>query len=354
MMRAARIGIALAVTLAMTSSAAAQSFTEDDLVTLDNSGNARNATAGGDLYSAPIIASVGYGVGGWGSSIAWDTAGTYAYAVSHDSNTVKRFDSVGGWIDFAYFTQDCSPMGIVYVSNSLKVACHHNGYIVDVTAGGNVDPYAGYLIPGAYGFEAMARDGAGNIVLYNGSTGRVETYAYPGFGMTQLPAGPTLKISSTPAGASVFVDGKPATGVTPMELALPDGKHRIAVELEGFARDEFKHTAKFGEQRSAARVLKENGCAVEVAGITPPAATVSVDDQPAVKGMSVPPGPHIIKISAPKYEPLERAVVCARGGAIALADELTPLPGRLKVPLEQGATMTIKWPSRAIYGGGAA
>ncbi|MBK9072943.1 MAG: PEGA domain-containing protein [Myxococcales bacterium] len=152
----------------------------------------------------------------------------------------------------------------------------------------------------------------------------------------------TLKISSTPAGASVFVDGnKTAAGVTPMDLALPDGKHRIAVVLDGFARDEFKHTAKFGEQRSAARALKENGCVVAVAGIKPSAATVMVDDQPATKGVTVAPGPHTIKISASKFSPIEKTVTCARGGAIELADELTPLPGRLKVPLEKGATMTI-------------
>lgn len=65
-MTKARVGIFFAVTLAMTSNAAAQAFNEDDLVTIDYSGNARNATAGGDINGAPLIASMGYGPGGLG------------------------------------------------------------------------------------------------------------------------------------------------------------------------------------------------------------------------------------------------------------------------------------------------
>jgi len=45
----------------------------------------------------------------------------------------------------------------------------------------------------------------------------------------------TLQISSTPAGASVRVDGAPQPGVTPLEAEVPPGRHVVVLELAGRA-----------------------------------------------------------------------------------------------------------------------
>jgi hypothetical protein len=48
----------------------------------------------------------------------------------------------------------------------------------------------------------------------------------------------TLFVSSTPAGASIRVDGKLLTQVTPAALKLPPGSYSITVEKSGTSRTE--------------------------------------------------------------------------------------------------------------------
>ncbi len=53
--------------------------------------------------------------------------------------------------------------------------------------------------------------------------------------VTALRATPgTLALTSTPQGAAIAVDGDDTGAVTPAELPLPPGEHRIALSLEGY------------------------------------------------------------------------------------------------------------------------
>lgn len=85
-MRIARVGIIFAVLAGVATNAAAQTFTENNVIAIDYNSTTRNITAGGDINNAPVISYMSYGAGGWGSSIVFDATGTYGYAVSADSN----------------------------------------------------------------------------------------------------------------------------------------------------------------------------------------------------------------------------------------------------------------------------
>ena len=54
-----------------------------------------------------------------------------------------------------------------------------------------------------------------------------------------LVAAGELTVASTPAGATVFIDGV-RRGVTPLALELPLGDHTVIVERTGFQRFEKK------------------------------------------------------------------------------------------------------------------
>ena len=47
-----------------------------------------------------------------------------------------------------------------------------------------------------------------------------------------------VQVVTDPAGAAILVDGQPRKEISPVILALPAGKHTIAVTREGFLQDE--------------------------------------------------------------------------------------------------------------------
>jgi hypothetical protein len=59
-----------------------------------------------------------------------------------------------------------------------------------------------------------------------------------------VPAG-ELKVASTPAGSTVFIDGV-RQGVTPLTIQLPLGDHVVIVERAGYQR--FQKTVKLTDK----------------------------------------------------------------------------------------------------------
>ena len=69
------------------------------------------------------------------------------------------------------------------------------------------------------------------------------------------PATAVTKVSSTPSGAALYIDGEPR-GVTPQALVLPAGEHRVVVAAEGLAlwRGLVDAGATIGAQLAPARL----------------------------------------------------------------------------------------------------
>lgn len=62
------------------------------------------------------------------------------------------------------------------------------------------------------------------------------------------PSDAAIVVSSDPAGAAVYVDGQ-ARGLTPVELALPAGDHRVLVQRDGFLENARLVSVRPGESR---------------------------------------------------------------------------------------------------------
>jgi PEGA domain len=55
-----------------------------------------------------------------------------------------------------------------------------------------------------------------------------------------------LTVATTPAGASVTVDGKPTAGVTPLSVDIAAGMHSVAVRIDGYLPESRSLEARFG------------------------------------------------------------------------------------------------------------
>lgn len=75
-----------------------------------------------------------------------------------------------------------------------------------------------------------------------------------------------VTVDSTPVGAIIFVDGQDTGKLTPADLELPAGDHRITVEISGFQRAEQVVTVRIGSRLPVSFALPEVAKAEPAAG----------------------------------------------------------------------------------------
>jgi outer membrane receptor for ferrienterochelin and colicins len=56
----------------------------------------------------------------------------------------------------------------------------------------------------------------------------------------------TLTVTTSPAGALVTIDGKPAAGPTPISVEVPPGSHSLSIHRDGYATETRPFEARFG------------------------------------------------------------------------------------------------------------
>jgi hypothetical protein len=151
------------------------------------------------------------------------------------------------------------------------------------------------------------------------------------FTLTKLPPEPALAITSDPAGAKVFVDGK-ELGKTPFIGVVPAGEHLLELKLEG--RRSAQAQIMMPEDRDLdlrfslekADVQRTPVLAVSV---DPAGAEVFVDDAaagPAPYLGEVKPGKHKIKVAAKGFVTYEKQVTMPDGNDLELTLALVPVP----------------------------
>ncbi|HSY23336.1 MAG TPA: PEGA domain-containing protein, partial [Polyangiaceae bacterium] len=94
-----------------------------------------------------------------------------------------------------------------------------------------------------------------------------------------------VHVESTPPGASVAVDDKPANGVTPMDLELPAGAHKVTLTAQGHLAQDKPLDVSFASTQTVA---------VELAAEPPPAPPpppVAVVTPPPAPAPAPPPPP---------------------------------------------------------------
>ncbi len=90
----------------------------------------------------------------------------------------------------------------------------------------------------------------------------------------------TVKLTSTPPGATVTVDGKPAAGPTPLTLTLPPGAHSIVLSSSNFEPATRDLTIAAGASTDVAVELK--------AVAPPPAASATASAMPMSSSLAPP------------------------------------------------------------------
>lgn len=136
--------------------------------------------------------------------------------------------------------------------------------------------------------------------------------------VTQTSTFGTISVLSTPSGASVYIDGTfygttPAAGGSPVVQSVIAGKHRVSVQLDGYATYSTTVDAASGQTQNVVATLNSdqpNG-AIQVS-TSPSGATITLDGGDARTSpaafTNVEPGTHMIVATLDGYEPLPRSV----------------------------------------------
>jgi hypothetical protein len=130
-------------------------------------------------------------------------------------------------------------------------------------------------------------------------------------------------VTSQPGGARVLVDGGPA-GVTPAELSLKGGAHRVTLEQNG-QREDREITLEFGEPQQVDFTLGGANGTLLVYG-SPAGATVYVDDQPSGQlpaQLQIPAGRHTVRVQQVGFQESTTQVVVTPAGVSREQIQLT-------------------------------
>ncbi len=157
----------------------------------------------------------------------------------------------------------------------------------------------------------------------------------------------SLAVSSTPAGANVFVDGKNTSKVTPAQISVDKGQHVIIVRKAGFIDESTTVQSALGETATFSPTLRALGNVDDIKTVgkmkklfggkeTQGMGTVSVKTQP--KGAQVAvnehmlekespvdfaldPGNYVVDITLTGYAPIHKVITVDKGGK-AVIDEV--------------------------------
>ncbi len=159
----------------------------------------------------------------------------------------------------------------------------------------------------------------------------------------------TLSVSSSPAGANVYVDGKDSGKVTPAQLSLDKGAHAILLRKAGYLDETASSQLVQGEIARVSSTLRPLGNADDIRttgkfkkmfggkGGEAGMGTVSVKTQP--KGAQVAvnqhllekttpveflldPGNYIIDITLSGYAPIHKVITVGRSDKVAVDESL--------------------------------
>jgi hypothetical protein len=165
--------------------------------------------------------------------------------------------------------------------------------------------------------------------------------------LTQLMA--TLVVSSDPAGANVFVDGRDMGKVTPAQFSVDKGQHVVLVRKLGYIDETMNAQFTLGQTSNFGPTLRALGNAENIKtvgkmsklfggkGAQAGQATVSVRTQP--KGAQVAinqhildknspvdvvldPGNYVVDITLTGYAPVHKVITADKGGKVVVDEVL--------------------------------
>jgi Protein kinase domain/PEGA domain len=160
--------------------------------------------------------------------------------------------------------------------------------------------------------------------------------------LAQLVA--TLAVSSTPAGANIFIDGENTGKLTPAQVSVDKGQHVVLVNKSGYIDETTKAQFVLGQTVSFSPALRPLGNVDDIKTVgkmkklfggkeTQGMGTVSIKTQP--KGAQVAvnqhmlekdspvdfmldPGNYVLDINLSGYAPIHRIITVDRGGKVVI------------------------------------
>jgi eukaryotic-like serine/threonine-protein kinase len=186
------------------------------------------------------------------------------------------------------------------------------------------------------GFSADSRV----VDITSGSKSFVQTH------LSQLVA--TLAVSSTPAGASIYIDGKNTSRVTPAQVPVSQGQHVVMLRKSGYIDETASAQFNLGQTTSVAPTLRALGNvddirtvgkmkrlfgSKEAAGMgmvsiktQPKGAQVAVNEHMLDKDSPVEfmldPGNYVIDITLTGYAPIHKVITLDRGDKAVIDETL--------------------------------
>jgi hypothetical protein len=160
-----------------------------------------------------------------------------------------------------------------------------------------------------------------------------------------------MSVTSNPAGAAIYVDGKDTGRMTPAQITIDKGTHTILVRKSGYLDETTSAAGQPGQTFHFAPTLRPLGNADDIktvgkfkklfggggaqAGMgkvtirtTPKGAQIAVNrrmlDKTSPVEFLVTPGNYVIDITATGYKPLEKVVTVDKEGSIVIDETLQP------------------------------
>lgn len=153
-----------------------------------------------------------------------------------------------------------------------------------------------------------------------------------------------LRIESDPPGATVYLDRKDlgSRGRAPRPLAVPEGKYKVIVELEGYEAASLDGIqAKTGSETAVPFKLKRIVGTVGVTIEGAPNAEVHLDDEASPAVCTAPctfeaaPGTHFVYFRRPGFQAVPRQVKVLPNETVKTVAVMAPLTGSLVVQADE-------------------
>ncbi len=242
-----------------------------------------------------------------------------------------------------------APVKAVFVPGELFVASNPAGAQVQIDGQSNpawTTPYTVMGLSGGHHTITVSKHGyASDMRSFEVASASKSSLT---FNLTPLVA--FVSISSEPAGASIFVDGKDSGHVTPAQITAEKGNHTILVRKQGYLDETTTTELVAGQAFKFAPVLKVLGITDEIktvgkfgklfggdkgAGMAkvsvktqPKGAQVTVNRRMVDKATPVDfllnPGNYMIDITMSGYKPVHRVISLERNGKIEINENMEP------------------------------
>lgn len=209
----------------------------------------------------------------------------------------------------------------------------------DLKCGDPIDPFVAAL-----GFDRVVmiyggQDEAGykyRVVAYEPRTAKVTSAsatatvldkALLGAVSKVVPAASTLEVKSTPAGATVSVDGAKVDGVTPLSTQVLPGEHTVRIDLKLHQVVEDTVVVPIRGSASFEKTLSKVAARISVTA-QPAGATIALDGQVVGKDRldrGVEPGRHTLRLTLAEHKDFEQTIEVKPGDQYTLDKTLEPI-----------------------------